>query len=445
MDDGRGSRIFGIIGLALGVAGVVALGTYLVATAHPKVEGKTVIRWCVDPNPIRKEQIKLFERSHPNIDVINDPGADAQRLLTQLAGDVPPDVMAIYDPQSIRLFARNGVLLDLTPYVKPYHIPVDKIYPGLDPYIRFEGKIVGIPENCGPYVLFYNRKLFREAGIPYPKPGWTWDECLAAAKKLTGYRVVGGRKVMVKGLYINNSDWWFFVWMYGGHLFSPDGKRCLMNSPEVKKGIRYWADLRLKYHVLPTTSEAQSMSPTGAWGGDALLFRSSVVAMNISGRWLAIQYREEKDLDWDVVSVPHGPNRVTLLASKCYSIPKTSPNRAAALTFISHLLGKDNQLLVANYGDGIPVLDDPTIKKAFAYNPEYPTERSNQVHLDEMKYARVQEYSPYINNLDVSAVMSMELDRMWLGEQSPDQACDRIADRINAIIRRNLANPNFLD
>ncbi len=73
---------------------------YLVATAKPTVKGKTVIRWCVDPNPIRKEQIKLFEREHPKIDVINDPGADAQRLLTQLAGDVPPDVMALYDPQS---------------------------------------------------------------------------------------------------------------------------------------------------------------------------------------------------------------------------------------------------------------------------------------------------------------------------------------------------------
>lgn len=429
----------------LGAALTIALGVYLVTTAHPTVKGKTVIRWCVDPNPIRKEQVKLFERENPRIDVISDPGADAQRLLTQLAGDVPPDVMALYDPQSIRLFARNGVLLDLTPYVDRYRIPVDRIYPALDPYIRFQGKIVGVPENCGPYVLFYNRKLFREAGIPYPKPGWTWDDCLAAAKKLSGHRMLNGRKVLVKGLNINNSDWWFFVWMYNGHLFSPDGKRCLMNSPEVKKGIRYWADLRLKYHVMPTSSEAQSMSPTGAWGGDALLFRSSVVAMNISGRWMAIQYREEKDLDWDVVSVPHGPNRVTLLASKCYAIPKTSPNRAAALTFISHLLGKDNQLLVANYGDGIPTVDDPAIKNAFAYNPEYPHERSNQVHLNEMKYARVQEFSPYINNLDVSAIMGVELDRMWLKEQSPDQACDRIADRINAIIRRNLANPNFLD
>jgi ABC-type glycerol-3-phosphate transport system substrate-binding protein len=213
----------------------------------------------------------------------------------------------------------------------------------------------------------------------------------------------------------------------------------------VKKGIRFWASLRLKHHVMPTTSEAQSMAPTGAWGSDALLFRESKVAMTVSGRWLAIQYREQKDLDWDVTSVPHGPNRVTLLASKCYSIPKICRNKEAAITFIRHLLGKENQLLVANYGDGIPSMNTPEITKAFLFNPDYPNERNNKLHLDEMRYARVQELSPYINNLDVNAIMSVELDRMWLGEQTPDQACDRIAQRINAVIRRNLANPNFLD
>lgn len=432
--------------MVIATALTVALGIYLLATSNPIPKGKTVIRWCVDPNPIRKEQIKLFERDHPTIDVINDPGAEAQRLLTQLAGDVPPDVMALYDPQSIRLFAKNNVLLDLTPYIAAYNIPVDKLYPGLDPYIRFEGKIVGVPENCGPYMIFYNRRLFREAGLPYPKPGWTWDECLVAAQKLTKYKDENGRRIpLQKGLYVGNADWWFFIWMYGGHLFSPDGKHCVMNSPEVKKGIRYWADLRLKYHVMPTTSEAQSMAPTGAWGSDALLFRSSTVAMMVSGRWMAIQYREQKDLDWDVVSVPHGPNRVTLLASKAYAIPRTAHHRKAALTFVGHLLGKGNQLLVANYGDGIPTSTDPSIVKAFTYNPEYPNEKNNRVHIDEMKYARVQEFSPYINNLDVYAIMAEELDGMWLGDQSSDAACDAISDRLNAIIRRNMANPNFLD
>lgn len=439
-------RILTIAGIAASVLLTLIVGAYLVATANPSRPGKTVMRWVVDPNPIRKEQIKLFEKFHPGYEVINDPGAESQRLLTQLAGDVPPDVMALYDPQSMRLFAKNDVLLDLGPYVDRYRIPVDRLYPGLEPYIYYKGKIVGIPENCGPYVVFYNKRLFREAGLPYPRAGWTWDECLAAAKKLTRYRAVGGRKIPVqKGLYVGNGDWWFFIWMYGGRLYSEDGKRCLMDSESVKKGIRFWADLRLKHHVMPTTSEAQSMAPTGAWGTDALLFRESKVAMTVSGRWMCIQYREQRNLDWDVTSVPHGPVRVTLLASKCYAIPKSCRNKEAAITFIKHLLGRENQLLVGNYGDGIPSMSDPEISEAFLYNPQYPNERNNKLHLDEMQYARVQEFSPYVNNLDVSSIMGVELDKMWLKQQTPDQACDAIARRINAIIRRNLANPNFLN
>lgn len=439
-------RIISIIGVMLGIAFIVSLGVYLVATANPKKEGKTIIRWVVDPNPVRKEQIKLFESKHPDIDVINDPGAEAQRLLTQLAGDVPPDVMALYDPQTLRMFAKNDVLLDLRPYVKKYGIPVDKLYSGLRPYIYYKDKIVGIPENCGPYVVFYNKKLFRDAGLPYPKPGWTWDECLAAAKKLTKFKNVNGQKIPQQfGLFVNNYDWWFFVWMYNGHMFSKDGKLCTMDSPEVKKGIKYWADLRLKHHVMPTTSETQSMAATGSWGSDGLLFRESKIAMTVSGRWACIQYREQKGLDWDVVSVPHGPNRVTLLASKSYCIPKACRNKDAALIFIKHLLGQDNQLLVANYGDGIPTMDDPAVNKAYAFNTQYPNEKNNQVHLDEMQYARTQELSLYVNILDVNAIMSVELDKMWLKQQTPEQACDQIARQVNALIRRNLANPNFLD
>lgn len=445
-DESRFKSILRAASIISGIALIIATGVYLYATADPKFEGKTVIRWVVDPNPIRKEQIRLFEASHPNIKVINDPGADSQRLLTQLAGDVPPDVMAIYDPQTLRLFAKNDVLEDLTPYVDEFDLPIDRLYPSLKPYIYYQGKIVGIPENCGPFVLFYNKKLFREAGVPYPKPGWTWDECLAAAKKLTKYETINGRKVPAqKGLYVGNGDWWYFIWMYGGRLFSKDGKTCTMDSPEVKKGIRFWADLRLKHQVLPTASEAQSMAPTGAWGTDSLLFRESMIAMTVSGRWMCIQYREQKGLEWDVVSVPHGKHRFTTLASKSYAIPKSCRNKKAAVAFIRHLLGKENQMMVANYGDGIPSLNDPEITKAFSYNPKYPNEKNNQLHLDEMKYAKTGEYSPYINSIDVNAVMGMELDKMWLEDQTPEQACDIIAKRINAIIRRNIANPNFLD
>lgn len=433
-------RFTRIIGISLLAASVIAIG----GCGAKKETGKTTLRWVVDPNPIRKEQIKLFESKYPDIKVINDPGADAQKLLTQLAGNVPPDVMAIYDPQTLRLFAKKGVLLDLRPYVKKHNIDMDRFWPQLKPYIYYEDKIVGFPDNCGPFVLFYNKKLFREAGIPYPKPSWTWDECVEVAQKLTIFDEKRSKPKQF-GLYVGNYDWWYFIWKEGGRLFSPDKKTCVLDSEEAKKGIRFWYDLRYKHRIVPTSSEAQSMAPTGGWGSDALLFKAEKVAMMITGRWLCIQYREQKDLEWDVTSVPRGKEPFTLLASKTYAIPAICKQKEDAFKFLMHLISKEDELLVANYGDGIPSIKNIGMSPQFLFNPEYPNEKNNKIHLDEMKYARTPEWSPYISLLDMNAIMAEEFDMMWQKEKTPDQACDAVARRINAIIRRNLNNTNFLD
>lgn len=427
-------------------AAALAAGVVLCAVGcgHKENSGELTLRWCVDPNPIRKEQIKLFESKNPKLHVINDPGADAQKLLTQLAGDVPPDIMALYDPQTIRLFARKGALLDLRPYIKKYHVDMSRFWPQLRPYIYYQNKVVGFPDNCGPYVMFYNKRLVREAGLPYPKPGWTWDDCLKMSQKLTRFDKDRGKPVQF-GLYVGTWDWWFFIWKEGGHLFSPDGKRCVIDSEEAKKGIRFWYDLRHKYHVIPTSSEAQSMAPTGGWGNDALLFRAQKIAMTVCGRWIAIQYREQKDLDWDVAPLPVGKQPITLLASKTYAIPASCRHKEEAFKYLLHLISKDDELLVGNYGDGIPSIQDIGRSPQFLFNPEYPNERNNKVHLDQMQHARVQEWSPYISLLDTNAIMSEEFDMMWQKQETADQACDRIARRINMIIKRNLNNTNFLD
>ncbi|MCE5197722.1 sugar ABC transporter substrate-binding protein [bacterium] len=434
-----------LVATITGLLALVGLGIYLAATSHENTNGKTIIRWAVDAHPIRKVTIALFEKRNPKIEVMNDPDASQQRLLTQIAGGIAPDVMAMYTAEQLRMFAQNDLLLDLRPYVKKMHIPVDDLYPGLAPMVYYKDKIVAIPENCGTYNLFYNKKLFRQAGVPYPKPDWTWQDCLEAAKKLTKYKVVNGRKVPIqKGILVPDAWWPCFVWSWGGNVFSKDHKHCLLNTDEAKQGIRFLADLRLKYHVAPSSSEAQSMAPTGDYGGDMLLFKQEKVAMVMIGRFMITQYRLQKDLDWDVAYLPRGPVHVNIFGGKSYAIPKSSAHKEAAVKFVLHILSKENQLLIANYGDGLPTRRNKEIVKGFLYNPQYPKEKNNQIYVDELKYGRPAEDSPFINGTDFSSIADFEFGRMWLGEQTPEQACDKIAKRADEVIRRNLANPNFL-
>jgi multiple sugar transport system substrate-binding protein len=292
--------------------------------------------------------------------------------------------------------------------------------------------------------MFYIKKLFRQAGVPYPKEGWTWDDYIAAAKKLTIYKVVNGRKVAIqKGMYIDSMPC-IFIWKYGGRFFSPDGKTCLMDSKECKQGFRFWYDLRMKYHVLPTGEETGSMASMGGYGGAFLLFAQSKAAMVITGRYLIPQFRVQKGLEWDVAPYPRGKYTVAPFLSKCYVIPKSCKHKDAAIRFLCHILGREDQKLISDNADGLPARNSPQIVKDFLYNPKYPNETKNQLFIDELKFGRDIEWSPYISGADQGAITNSELDKMWLEQQTPEATCDNIAKKINEVIRRNLANPNFL-
>jgi multiple sugar transport system substrate-binding protein len=407
------------------------------------------IRWVVDPSSIRPEQIRLFNLKHPDIQVNNDPDAGPQRVLTQLAGGVPPDVFAIYSPQSAAMFARKDVLEDLRPWVKRYGVNMNAFWPQLDGYIyengdRKKGRILGFPDNCGAYVLFYNRRLFREAGVPEPDRAWTWDEFTEAAKRLTK-RDADGRIVQFGTVLPPAYLLEMFAWQMGGSWYNADGTRCMTDTPEAKAAFEWWASLRQKYHVAPSNMEEQSLAPLGGWGGSQNLFKAEKAAMIITGRWLSIEWRKNKELDWDVAPVPYGRYRRGMLESKIYAIPRDCKQKALAFLYLRHLISPEDEQLVADYGDGIPSVRAYCYTPQFLFNPQYPNERRNRLYLDEMNYASLKQQSRWVQQLDVDTIRDAECDRIWQNEITPSQAAENIARRINAIIRRNRANPNLMD
>ncbi len=407
------------------------------------------MRWVVDPNPIRAEQIRLFNVKRPDVRVINDPDAGPQRILTQLAGGVAPDVFAIYSPQSAALFARKDVLEDLRPWVARHGIDMGMFWPQLDGFIyengdRAKGRILGFPDNCGTYMLFYNRRMFREAGVPEPETAWTWQQFTAAARKLTK-KNAAGRIVQFGAVLPPAYLLEMFVWQMGGSWFNSDGTLCMVNSPEAKAAFEWWASLRRTHHVAPSATEEQGLAPLGGWGGSQNLFKAEKAAMIVTGRWLSIEWRQNKQLDWDIAPVPYGRHRVGMLESKIYAIPRSAPNKELSFDFLKHLVSEDDEMLVADYGDGMPSVEAYCRTDRFLYNPAYPKERRNHLYLSEMKYARVKQQSPWVQQLDADTIREEECDRIWQGEVTPSQAADNIARRVNAIIRRNRANPNLMD
>ena len=437
----------------LGIVVVIILGIYLFSTQHVVPKGITQIRWSVDNNPMRKIVIDYFEKNYPNIHVINDPQADMQTILTQLAGDVPPDIITAYDIESFRRFQRLNQLEDLTPYVKKYNMPVDKIRNSLHDFVYIKDekdgqeKVYGIPENCAPFQLFYNKDVFDRFGVPYPTNDMTWDEILEIAKKLTSYKDLNGRQVVdTKGLMCSE-DVEYWVKMYGGRLFSPDGKKCLINTPEARKGLEFLETMRMKEKVVPSATDAAAMAPTGGWSGGNLLLVQGKVAMLHIGRYMIIDFRKyySQGVRLGMVRCPKTPCPANLCYSKCYCIPKSCRHKEEAVQFLSIILSDENQKNITNYGDGWPSVDNPELYKISSYNPQYPTEDNNVELMKDIEESDTKEAFKLINSTDFMSIWTMEVDKVWLGEQTMAQACANTEKRTNKIIERNIKNPNFLN
>lgn len=393
------------------------------------------IRWAVDPAPNRKDEIAGFEKINPNIKVELSTSADPTAVLTQIAGGVPPDLISIYSPSMLRQFMEKNALTDLMPYIERYQIALNDFWPALSPYMYYEEKVYGLPPNCGPFVLFYNKDMFDKEGLTYPEYNWTWRELLEVGKKLTKVDV-DKKEYGQFGLLCE--DALLFIYQNGGKIFRPDSKRCVINSDEAKEGLRFYHDLRFKHHIMPRPSEIGNMQNIGGWGGSLNLFASKKVAMLIQGRWMSMVFRKDKSLKWNIAPVPQGKEKVTLLASKIYAIPYNSKHKEEAAKFLHYLIDEEDQLIIAKSGDGIPSRISFAKSKEFLFEPAFPDEDKNEIYLNEMHYAKSPEFSSYIADFEVVRILGEEFDLMNNLLQTPEESLDKVAERINTILEKNL-------
>jgi len=183
--------------------------------------------------------INAFMEKHPNIEVKVESVPDNydQKLLTALASNTAPDVFMAWN---YPLYAPGGKLEDLQPWVERDQYDLGIYYPILMDYMKYDGKLWGLPTTYSPRAIYYNKKLFDEAGVPYPQDGWTWNDFLEAVRKLTKPGQYG---------FITTPDDVFtmqpYFWSNGGDLISDDGKQVdgVLNSEQNVKTMEFLKQL----------------------------------------------------------------------------------------------------------------------------------------------------------------------------------------------------------
>ncbi len=193
-----------------------------------------------------RAQVAAFEKRHPNVKVsVLGMGAgqmNPQKLMTAIVGKTPPDVIN-QDRFTIGDWASRDTFMDLTPLInrdrnKPNGIRPEDYYKPCWAEACYKGKVYAIPNSTDDRILFYNKTLFKNAGLDPDRPPMTWSELLEYADKLTIRDKNGSIRQI--GFIPNWGNSWLYLysWQNGGEFMSPDGRKCTMDNKNSVEALK---------------------------------------------------------------------------------------------------------------------------------------------------------------------------------------------------------------
>ncbi len=415
--------------LRLVLAGFVCLilATTFVLTGCSK-GGGTKIRvssWgSPEENQILVDLINQYNQSHPGVTAVLERTAFpdyVQHLLTQIAGGEAPDVIFVEANNFVSFYLR-GALEPLNPYIQADHLDLNAYYPQVIDRYTVDNQTYVIPRDTAPIgVVYYNKKAFDEAGVPYPADDWDWSQFVAAGKKVMKTDASG--KVTRWG-YVE--DWPLFdAWVYdAGGSFTDDVKHptkwTFATDPNTLKGIQFRADLINKYKVMLPPSGLTAMGGMGT--GD--MFTNGTVAMFLSGLWKTPTFRRAKDLNWDVVMLPKSPSGFRGFSSggSGYGILKSSANKKEAWDLVKYIAGQEGAKKLAATGLAQPAIMSVSNSPIFLDGQD---PKNKKMILEAMKYVK---YNPMCKNwLEVhDSIINPEMDKVWNGTETAEQAMENL-------------------
>jgi multiple sugar transport system substrate-binding protein len=302
------------------------------------------------------------------------------KLNTMAAARQLPDTCMMAEPMTIR-YAAAGLLADMSDVYTAAEAPLKSLA------FTYKGKTVGYSCADEVLVLYYNKKLFDAAKIPYPPASadkaWTWKQFVDAAKKLT--KDNNGKTPNDAGFDANNivtygADFNRLSWMWpvlavsnGGGVMTPDGQKLLIGTPETAEALQAIADLYLKDHVAPSVGDRGNMPSL-----DVTLLTGKV-AMATSGQWeigVSLKNSLKDGLDYGVAVLPKMKKAVTYNTGGPFVAFGSSKSLPAAKAFVKWMSDESNGWDLITGGIWMPVsakwYANDTVMRKWADNPIHP-------------------------------------------------------------------------
>ncbi|MGW8765177.1 ABC transporter substrate-binding protein [Streptomyces sp. NPDC055815] len=308
-----------------------------------------------DKKVLQPELDKFEKQTGINVELEVIPWSDLlNRILTATTSGQGPDVLNIGNTWSASLQATGALL--------PWD---EKNFGAIGGKDRFVDSALGstgapgkdpaaVPLYSMAYALYYNKKMFADAGIA--KPPTTWAEVDAVGRKLSRDGKWG---IGVEGSNLSNNIHQVFVLgqQHGADFFTPDGKADFTSEGAVA-AVKQYVDLMAHSKIVaPGNAEyAQNQSLS-----DFAKNRTGMVLWQTPQQTFAAQGMSEDQ--WGVVPAPvasgapgQGVRTNSMVAGINISVFKNTRNLDGALKFVKFMTGDEEQILLnKTYGSAPPV------------------------------------------------------------------------------------------
>lgn len=310
----------------------------------------TYAMWDQNYQPAIEQAIREFEDAHPNIKVNIELTPWSQywtKLDTGATGGELPDVFWMNNINYVK-YATNGIIAPLDDRMEADQVDAS-IYPdGVLDYYAYEGKHYGLPFEMSSIGLFYNKKLFDAANLPYPDETWDWDDVRNAAEKLTDpANGVWG----IASTMSTEANYYNTIYQNGGYIISEDKMTSGLDRPEAIEGIQFWVDFIAKKQ----SPSAAQMSETSS----EKLFESGKIAMLYDGSWIV---KEFADIDYtkenvDVTVLPKGKVSANIVAATAMSLNAKTKHPQEAWELLRYMASKEAALIYSSTGSFITAVN----------------------------------------------------------------------------------------
>ena len=343
------------------LATLLLAGTVLVSTpacgggetsGKQKDTGNKVLRvlnWGnTEEEKIANEAIARFNENNPDVEVkqtcvpVTSWSDFIQKWITMSTSGEAPDVINI-GLEAVQMAVSNDLLMPLDEIVSEDQ-DLSKVKEEYAPVLldgfSVDDNLYGLPNGTQTMVMYYNKTMFDEAGLEYPKDGWTWDEFYEDAKKLTK----SDGSVYGFGLsssYFQLTPWW----STNNTALVDENQNPALNSKKMVESVEF-LDKLVKEKVTPDPISSDVYT----------MFSSKQLAMVGAGRWVLNTWQDAglTNADFDCVQWPVNEKEGSVFGGAAWCISKNTENKELSIELLKSLISEETLKAVAAGGQQVP-------------------------------------------------------------------------------------------